>query len=63
MLLRILVLKRIVESNSGLFSLVAEMMFGFGDKIEPYPGSVEVMDELVKDFITNLVVPFFRIVP
>ena len=35
--------------------VVGEMMFGFGDSVEPYKGSVEVMDELLKDFITNLV--------
>lgn len=32
-----------------------EMMFGFGDSIEPYPETVKLMDDLVKDFITNLV--------
>lgn len=36
-------------------SVVGEMMFGFGDSVEPYSGSIEVMDELLKDFITNLV--------
>lgn len=30
-------------------------MFGFGDSIEPYPETVKLMDDLVKDFITNLV--------
>lgn len=38
--------------------VVAEMMFGFGDSIEPYEGSIQVMDELLKDFITNLVLSF-----
>ena len=32
-----------------------EMMFGFGDKLQPYSGTVKLMDELVKDFMTNLV--------
>lgn len=35
--------------------VVREMMFGFGDSIEPYPETVKLMDDLVKDFITNLV--------
>ena len=35
--------------------LVREMMFGFGDSIEPYPETVNLMDELVKDFMVNLV--------
>lgn len=30
-------------------------MFGFGDKLEPYSGTVKLMDELVKDFMTDLV--------
>ena len=30
-------------------------MFGFGDSIEPHPQTVELMDQLVKDFMTNLV--------
>ncbi len=43
------------ELWGGLMAVVGEMMFGFGDSVEPYKGSVEVMDELLKDFITNLV--------
>lgn len=35
--------------------VVREMMFGFGDSIEPHPQTVELMDQLVKDFMTNLV--------
>ena len=35
--------------------IVKEMMFGFGDAIEPHPQSVEIMDNLVKDFISLLV--------
>lgn len=35
--------------------IVKEMMFGFGDKLEPYSGTVKLMDELVKDFMTDLV--------
>ncbi|KAK8822588.1 hypothetical protein WA577_005747, partial [Blastocystis sp. JDR] len=50
------------EEDYSLYSLknisfkdnLAEMMFGFGDSIEPYEGSIQVMDELLKDFITNL---------
>lgn len=30
-------------------------MFGFGDCIEPHPRTLELMDNLVKDFVTNLV--------
>lgn len=42
--------------------LVREMMFGFGDSIEPYPETVKLMDDLVKDFITNLVpICFFKL--
>ena len=41
--------------GGAVMSVVAEMMFGFGDSIEPYEGSIQVMDELLKDFITNLV--------
>lgn len=37
-------------------------MFGFGDSIEPYPETVKLMDDLVKDFITNLVpICFFKL--
>ena len=32
-----------------------EMMFGFGDSIEPHQGTLELMDLLVKDFMSNLV--------
>ena len=35
--------------------LVREMMVGFGDSIEPYPETIKLMDELVKDFMVNLV--------
>ena len=49
-----------MRTTVGLFlnaviALVREMMFGFGDSIEPYPETVKLMDDLVKDFITNLV--------
>lgn len=49
-----------LRTTVGLFlnaanALVREMMFGFGDSIEPYPETVKLMDDLVKDFITNLV--------
>lgn len=30
-------------------------MFGFGDCIEPHPQTLELMNNLVKDFVTNLV--------
>ena len=39
-----------------LSHLVKEMMFGFGDSIEPYPETIKLMDELVKDFMVKLVV-------
>ncbi|KAK8819254.1 hypothetical protein WA538_001827, partial [Blastocystis sp. DL] len=38
-----------------------EMMFGFGDSIEPHPQTVELMDQLVKDFMTNLSLRCFDI--
>ena len=47
---------RMLEGS--VMRVVAEMMFGFGDSIEPYEGSIQVMDELLKDFITNLVPSF-----
>lgn len=48
-------MKIIVEYLIIFLLLVKEMMFGFGDKLQPYSGTVKLMDELVKDFMTNLV--------
>ena len=50
------------EEDYSLYSLknisfednLREMMFGFGDSIEPYPETIKLMDELVKDFMVNL---------
>ena len=43
------------DNRRELWGGLMGVMFGFGDSVEPYKGSVEVMDELLKDFITNLV--------
>lgn len=42
-------------SRSFYFFLVRLLMYGFGDEPDPAPDTVNVMEELVNDYITEMV--------
>jgi hypothetical protein len=58
--LLLLVLSSSLPSSHIVQQTVRQMMFGFGDRINPLPQSVELMEELVLEYITQIVsLPLF----